>query len=265
MSEIHRPVYSSKLSSGFGALQETRDFLRLWTPGCSTKQLVEIALQQGVFGESTERRILDQVSDVFAPRYMCQDGRPAQQLKTLLAAGCSGADFSQLCFLHTCRVQVMLREFVLGVYWDYVRQHATTIDRDAAMRFIQLGLDTGRMPKRWSDVTIKNNASYILSTCIEFGLLTRVRPGICQFSHFDIRPKVFAYLAHDLHFSGLSDADVVDHPDWNLFGLVSADVHRRLGQGQLDNDALYQYGAGLTTISWRHATMNDFLHAVSQR
>jgi hypothetical protein len=47
--------------------------------------------------------------------------------------------------------------------------------------------------------------------------------------------------------------------------MVAADVHRRLGQGQLDDDALYQYGAGLTTLSWRHATMDAFLHALAQR
>ena len=265
MNEIKAGAYSSKLSSGFGALQETRDFLRLWTPGMTPKVLVDLAVRQGVFGEATERRIYDQVNDVFAPRYMIDDGRPAQQLQVLLSAGCGGVDFAQLCFLHTCRVQVMLREFVLQVYWDYARQRATTIDRAAAMRFIHQGLDTGRMPKRWSDITIKNNAGYLLSACVEFGLLQRVRPGVCQLTAFDLRPKVFAYLAHDLHFSGLSETDVVAHPDWNLFGLVSADVHRRLGQGQLDDDALYQYGAGLTTISWRHTTMNDFLHAVSQR
>ncbi len=265
MSESKLGAYSSKLSSGFGALQETRDFLRLWTPGMTPKALVDTAVRQGIFGEATERRIFDQVHDVFAPRYMIQEGRPARQLQALLSAGCGGADFAQICYLHTCRVQVMLREFVLQVYWDYARQRATTLERAAAMRFIHQGLDTGRMPIRWSDNTIKNNAGFLLSTCVEFGLLQRVRPGVCQLTAFDLRPKVFAYLAHDLHFSGVSDSDLVAPPDWQLFGLVAADVHRRLGQGQLDDDALYQYGAGLTTLSWRHATMDAFLHALAQR
>ena len=80
MSESKLSAYSSKLSSGFGALQETRDFLRLWTPGMTPKVLVDTAVRQGIFGEATERRIFDQVNDVFAPRYMIQEGRPARLL-----------------------------------------------------------------------------------------------------------------------------------------------------------------------------------------
>jgi hypothetical protein len=71
------------------------------------------------------------------------------------------------------------------------------------------------------------------------------------------------YLAHDLHFSGVPNAQLPDHPDWALFGLTPLEVRRLLSGGLLDGHAIYQAGAGLVDISWRHPDLHSLLHELS--
>ena len=81
---------------------------------------------------------------------------------------------------------------------------------------------------------------------------------------FAIRPETALYLAHELHFASLSDAAVVRHPDWRLFGLEGGDVLRVLKTLGHDGHLVIQSSADLVQVSWKYRTMEDCLHALTQ-
>jgi hypothetical protein len=263
MNTVQQKPYTTQLQAGLAMLQETRDLLRIYVPGQTASQLSELALEQNVFPRTTARRAHNIVAEMFAPRYLIESGRPATELQFLLQKGLYPDDFNQLCFLFTARAQTILGEFISQSYWPAVLQGSAQIERSLAEDFVIRGLDSGRMQKRWTASTIKRVSAYILGCLVDFQLLQKPKGNFYPVSRFAIRRKVSIYLAHDLHFAGVPNSILSEHPDWSLFGMSPLEVRRMLSGGLLDDHAIYQYGAGLADISWRHNNMNSLLNELT--
>jgi hypothetical protein len=257
--------YTTQLGAGLGAIQETLGLLHLWSSGMSASALCELAVSGGIFSRATARRTRNLVMEMFAPRFLNDDGRTAAQLKNLVEAKFPHEALSQLFFLQTARAQVILRDFVVDVYWPKYSAGAAFLVREDAERLIFRGLDSGRMAKRWSAEMIERVAQYLVGCCVDFGLLGIGNKVQRPFQRFAARHDVSLYIAHDLHFSGVSDSALIQHRDWLLFGFDPGEVLNRLKTLSNNGHFLIQSSGELVQISWKYRSMNDCLHALTQK
>jgi hypothetical protein len=256
--------YTSQLGAGLGMLSETLDLLRLWESGMSASQLADRAVEVGLFSRTTARRARNLAVEMFAPRYLMNGGSVASRLKLLAEQRVSGEALNQLFFLYTARAHQIFADFVTEVYWPKYSAGAAFLNKDDAKTFIVRAWENGRIAKRWSESVTDNVSGYLIGCCIDFGLVgegTRTQRPIKRFA---IRPETALYLAHELHFASLSDAAVVRHPDWRLFGLEGGDVLRVLKTLGHDGHLVIQSSADLVQVSWKYRTMEDCLHALTQ-
>lgn len=256
-------VYTTQLQAGLGMVEETRILLDLWTPGMTSAQLYQTALDSGRFPTRSARRLRNIVAECFSPRLLTDDGRPATYL-TLLRPSFSSREFEQLLFVHACRANAILADFVRIVYWPaYVSGHDTLSNQDAREFVVRANQD-GRTTKPWSDSTIRRVGGYLTGACADFGLLDRGSRMIRKILHFRIEPRAAIILAYDLHFSGLGDNSVAAHPDWALFGLDRSDVVEELKRLSLKGAFIIQTAGDVTRIGWQCKNMKELSSAITE-
>jgi len=257
--------YTTQLQAGLGMIPETLDLLRLWEPGMLPSQLADRVIEEGLFSRATARRARNIVIEMFAPRFLVDGGEAASRLKVLLDHRISQDALYQLFFLQTARAQRIFNDFVIECYWPRYSVGASSLSTGDASTFIYRALDNGKMLKRWSDTTVKRLATYLMGCCHDFGLLASNRGKNRPIQRFALRPEVALYLAHDIHFAGVSDMGLIQHEDWRLFGLEAQDVIRLLKNLGHDGHLFIQSSADLVQISWKYRTMGECLHAIAQR
>lgn len=259
-----RAPYTAQLQAGLGMIPETLELLRLWEPGMIPARLKERAISEGTFSRATARRARNLVAEMFAPRYLVEAGEPARRLKQLLEQRFPHEAMVQLCFLYTARAQRIFGDFVIEVYWPKYSGGATIVSRSDAEGFVRRALDSGRMAVRWSESTVRRVSGYLLGCCADFGLLAANGRSARTIQRFSIRPEVALYLAHDLHFAGISDSAIPKHHDWLLFGFEPGEVLNRLKTLSQDGHFLVQSSGELVQISWKYRSMNECLHALTK-
>lgn len=257
--------YTTQLGAGLGMIKETLNLLEIWEPNENAARLSEKAVSNGIFSRATARRTRNIVAEMFAPRFLIKNGEPARQLQFLIRRGFPAESISQLLFLHTARAQAIFRGFLIEVYWPKYNAAASGITLEEAERFVYRALDSGRMEKRWADSVVKKNASYLLGCCADFDLLSKSRTHSRAIQRFSIETPVAAYLAYDLHFSGLADSGVIQSPDWMLFGCEFTDVLGVMKGLMLAGHLLVQSSGELVQISWKYRNMEECLDALVKR
>lgn len=257
--------YTTQLQAGLGMIPETLDLLRLWEPGMIPARLAERVIENGLFSRTTARRARNLAVEMFAPRYLGAQGEAAARLKFLQNHRLPHEAIVQLCFLYTARAQRIFGDFVVEVYWPKYSGGAAVVTRNDAEAFVLRALDSGRMAARWSESTVRRVSGYLLGCCADFGLVTDSGRSERTIQRFSIHPDVALYLAHDLHFSGVSDSAIIQHRDWLLFGFDPGEVLNRLKTISNDGHFLIQSSGELVQISWKYRSMNDCLHALTQR
>jgi hypothetical protein len=254
--------YTAELSKGQGLIEETVALLRCWKPGMSTVDLKEEVRNKGIIDRATALRVNDIVGRIFALRYLTEEARPAINLKLLLDLGASVQDLKGVFFLQTCRAHSVLYDFVTEVYWGKYEAGAGYITKSDAISFIERAKNIGLVSPPWSESTTTRIARYLGSALGDFGLAGKDHAGRREILPFRVDKLTSLYLAHDLHFQGISDNSVIEHPDWRLFGLTVRDVRlelERVSGGHI----ILQSSGELTRISWKHKTMEDALRAVA--
>lgn len=258
-------IYTTQLGAGLGMIQEATELLHLWRPDESPTDLKERVVSSGVFSRTTARRARNLVIEMFKPRFLVNGASAANNLKLLVDANQNAEDLSQLYFLYTARAQIVFADFVTEVYWPRYSAGASNLERRHAEEFLRCALDTGRMKTRWSDSVIRRVARYLVGTCTDFGLLGELKRGVRPIKRFVIRPNIALYLAHELHFSGLSDFAITRHGDWRLFGLDGAEVVKELKSLAHDGHFIVQATTELVHIAWKYQIMEECINAIRQR
>jgi hypothetical protein len=256
--------YTTQLQAGLGMLPETLDLLRLWEPGMIPARLAEKVIQDGLFSRTTARRARNLAVEMFAPRYLGSQGEAATRLKFLQENRFPHEAMVQLCFLYTARAQRIFADFVVEVYWSKYSGGAAAVTRNDAESFVLRALDSGRMATRWSESTIRRISGYLLGCCSDFGLVADSGRSERAIQRFSIRPEVALYLAHDLHFAGVSDTAIIQHRDWLLFGFEPGEVLNCLKSLSHDRHFLIQSSGELVQISWKYRSINECLNALTQ-
>ncbi|MDM7986254.1 MAG: DUF1819 family protein [Smithella sp.] len=257
--------YTTQLGAGLGLIPETMALIRLWSPGMNANKLADLAIETGLFSRATARRARNIVAEMFAPRYLTEEGAAAFRIKYLIEKRLPQDALEQIFFLYTARAQQIFRDFVVEVYWPKYAAGAHYLTKDDAEQFIHRALDTGRMCKRWSDEMVKRVSGYLIGCCVDFGLVTEQGRSKRAIQRFAVRKDVALYLVHDLHFSGLSDMATMHHQDWLLFGLEAQEVINQMKNLSQDGHLLIQSMPDLVQISWKYQTMEECLVAITKR
>ena len=255
--------YASRLGAGLGLINETKTLLDLWSPGMSANQLHEAALESGRFPTVTARRLRNIVVECFAPRYLVVEGGPAIYMKRLRPV-LSSAELALLMLLFTCRANSILRDFVLEVYWVRYAGGYTVITNEEARRFIERAIDDRKTTKRWSEKMVRNVAGYLTGCCADYGLLERGQKTSRNILSFRLSSQVAAYLAYELHFSGVGDNALLTHQDWQLFGLAREDVLEEIKRLSLKGLLIVQSAGDVVRISWTPNNMEAFCDVLTQ-
>lgn len=246
--------YTSQLGAGLGLVNETKTLLDLWSAGMSANQLHQVALESGRFPTVTARRLRNIVVECFAPRYLVEGGAPAAHLKQL-SATISTADLAQLMLIFTSRANPILGDFIRQVYWNRYAGGYTQITNDDARMFVERAIDDGLTIKRWSESMVQNVSGYLTGCCADYGMLERGRRTSRRILPVRISPVVAAYLAYELHFSGVGDNALLTHEEWQLFGLAREDVLEEIKRLSLKGFLIVQTAGDVTRISWKHQDM----------
>jgi len=254
--------YTTQLQAGLGLLEETRLLLQVYQPGMSASQLHEAALASGRFPLVTARRLRNIVAECFAPRYM-RDPYVAVRLKSL-ADRFTTAELNQLLFIYTARANLVLADFVRKVYWARYSAGRNDLQLGDARTFVANSVREGKTQKPWSETTIKRISSYLMGCCADYGLLTTTGRNQRTISAYRILPKVAAYLAYELKFSGLGDNQIVSSSDWDLFGLERADVRDQLKRLSLQGLLIFQAASDVVHIGWTYKSMEELIDVVAQ-
>jgi hypothetical protein len=254
--------YTTQLSAGLGLQEETKQLLQIYQSGMSVSQLYEAALVSGRFPLVTARRLRNIVAECFAPRYM-RDPYLAARLKSLVHRFTS-AELNQLLFIYTARSNLVLADFVREVYWARYSAGRNDIELEDARTFVANSVREGKTQKPWSETTIKRISSYLMGCCADYGLLTTTGRNQRSIAAYRILPKVAAYLAYDLKFSGLGDNQIVSSSDWDLFGLERADVRDQLKRLSLQGLLIFQAASDVVHIGWTYKSMEELIDVIAQ-
>ncbi len=254
-------VYTTKLAAGSGAIDETLILLDEWNPGMKPNELLDKVLQEGRFSNISARRLKNIVLECFSHRYLVNDNYPAlilKQLKDQINLG----TFTQFLFLYTARANRMLFDFVTKVYWSAYAGGQRQISNHIANNFVKDANSNGKTERFWSDETIERQAGYLTRTCADFGLLGKGRKSVRSIESFRSTRQIAAFLAYDLHFSGLGDNAVMKAEDWHLFGLGGYDVQQEIASISRTGMFLFQRAGEAVKIGWKYKTMEEVIDGI---
>ena len=267
-STVERPArYTITICKGSSLLNETRLLLGAWRPGEPLKVFHDRVLQSDLLGKTTARRAEDLLRRVFERRFLQPTDQPARMLRRLVGSGPGMIPsvrriFADLCLLYSARLDGLLRDVITEVYWPAARAGQLPFGKRDVLVFIDEAEQAGRVASPWSDAVKTKVARGLLRAMAEFGLLSEPKR-----SRFEIRPfqpddGTIVYLAHELHFAGVTDTLLARHPDWQLYGLQPAEVSAAIDRLTADGWWIAQSGGGLLRISWKHETLEEVVDAL---
>ena len=258
-----RVSYDTNLAMGLGLIPETRRLLEIWRPSVTPAQLHQEILSSGALSNLSAYRLRNIVVRCFGDRYLTNADKPALYLKKLMST-LSSSEFSQLLFLYTCRANPVLADFIRDVYWDTYSGGARELARERATEFVRRAVDDGMTPSRWAEGQIERMGRYLTGACADFGLLGARTSSGRRLSSFRIEKTVVAYLAYELHNSGLGDNAVLSDNDWRLFGLARSDVLDELKRVSYAGWFVVQAAADVVRIGWKYPDMEAVCDVLAQ-
>lgn len=258
-------TYTTALCKGQGMLPETVTLLNEWHPGMESTDLAQHVLETGAIAKGTAGRVKDIVNRVFAPRYLGADEQPVRNLKRLLEAGYGVDELSQILLVYCARTHPDLRDFIVEVYWQRYASGANYLFREDPDVFYRNAYESGKLPHKWTDASRTKIARYLLATLTDFRLLGPAKKDRREIQPFRIAEFTALYLAHELHFAGVSDDALLVHRDWRLFGLEPYDVLQELRGVASRGRFIVQHSGQLLRVAWGFKSMNEFIDAAAER
>ena len=260
---VTQKKYDTNLAMGLGLSQETKALLQAWTAPMDAPALYQEVLSSGLLSQVSAYRLRNIVVRCFGNRYLVNGIEPACNLKKLLPS-LTSTEMAQLFFIYTCRANPVLYDFVRDVYWPSYASAIKFILKKTAENFIRKAIDDNKTMSRWADGQIERLGRYLTGCCSDFGLLGRPSLEGRPIISVHIEQKVFAYLAYELHFSGVGDNALLAHEDWQLFGLAREDVLEEIKRLSLKGLLIVQAAGDVIRISWKQQDMEALCDVLTQ-
>lgn len=254
--------YTIAVSKGSALVEETRTLLRAWDPKESLADFRRRVVSEDLLGKTTAQRADDVVRRVFARRFLLPDDRPARALKRFVESGRLGAFVSDLCLLYAARHDALLRDVITGVYWRAASAGHLVLGPKDVLAFLRDAEEDGRIPERWSGEVKIRVARGVLRALRDFGLLQEHQRSRREIVVHRIDDRTIVYLAHELHFAGLTDASVVEHEDWTVFGLHRSDVVTAMDRLTAEEWWIVQAAGEVVRIAWEYRSMDEVVDAL---
>lgn len=216
---------------------------------------------EGILTKATAKRAEDLVLNVFAPWFLAPSNRAAQTMKALAQANVERQLIKELIFLYKARAEAVLYDFLIERFWNAYNEGALYLQTSEIEEFLRYAQQNGRVERGWAEYTIYRLAAGILWTLKEFGILREEKHLLYAYSPLEISSFTIAYLAYDLHFAGQTDAALVDHPDWRLFGLERARVVERLSELGEQGGLIVQQAGSVVRLTWLYTSLDEVIHA----
>ena len=252
--------YDISLCKGASAIEETRRLLQAWTPGEDEQAFLTRVRESGLLGRQTAHRTHDLVMRVFRPRLLRPNSEPARRLRLVQEQG-NQRVFRELLFLYTARSNALLYDFTVEGFWPAARAGELYLGLDDVQEFLRTASDSGHIPRPWSATTRLKISRGVLGALRDFGFLYEHKRGQREIVAFAPADPTVAYLAYDLHLAGLTDAAVVEHPDWHLFGLSRENLLQRLDGLDERAGLVVQHAGSVVRISWLHGSIDEVINA----
>jgi hypothetical protein len=256
--------YTIAICKGSALLEETKALLRAWNATESTNEFCERVLREDLLGRMTAYRAKDIVRRVFARRYLRPNNQPALLLKRLLERGDPGQLFSDLCLLYSAGNDDLIRDAVTSLYWPALSEGRLALFPAYVVEFLRQAERDGKMEDRWSEQVKLKVARGVLKAMAGFGLLVEVGRSRRELVHFRPTDRTIVFLAHELHFAGSTDAGVVYHRDWQVFGLNGRDVASALDRLSGEGSWLAQVAGSVVRITWKRTNMEEVMDALAR-
>lgn len=254
--------YTLNLAKGAAVLDEMRTLLLNWVPGEDINTYLTHVLASDLLGKRTAKRTRDLVILVFYPRYIANDDRCAQWLKYLLEHSGERDVFREISFVYAARADDLLHDFTIEKFWQSAQ--SGTIQPDAVLEFLSQAVAKKYLKRAWSKQVQTKYARSILGALRDFGLIREERRGRRHVVNYRMTDAGMTYLAHELHFRGLSDAQVVESADWALFGMDRTRVLERLEELGTSAGMFVQRAGSVVRITWSYPTMEAMIDALKR-
>jgi len=150
------------------------------------------------------------------------------------------------------------------LYWPALSEGRLTLAPAHVVEFLRQAERDARIPEAWSEQVKLKAARGVLKAMADFGLLVEVSRGRRELVHFRPADRAIVFLAYDLHFVGSTDAGVVNHQDWALFGLTRRDVASALDRLSGEGWWLAQIAGSVVRITWKHASLEEVADALAR-
>jgi hypothetical protein len=250
--------YHIELCKGTGLIQETLQLLNIYQVGMNRNELTRIAVESNLLVKVTENRIKDIVQRAFYKRYVINDPYVPIYLNTLMKHFSSLDVISQIFLIYTSRANYVLMDFIIQVYWYETRKGSHMLNTVQARKFITDTIKQTDLVQGWSEITQTKVARYIIATLVDFRFLDKDKNLKPVFLH-DVTAN---YLAHELHFNGLSDNAIIEAEEWLLFGYSRYDILKHLERISFQGHFIFQTSGEMVKINWIYKNMGEFTDAI---
>jgi hypothetical protein len=257
-------LYNTNLSKAQGLVPETMAVLSLWEPGMSSAELLERVKATGILGKATATRMRDIVIRGFAQRYLCNQGIPAQILKSLVSGQADRGLLHQILLIYTARHNPVFHDFVTSVYWRKVALGAQSLSRADSRDFVERAVASGKVQPPWTESLRIRVARYLLGTLEDFQMLHANRNGTRRINPPSMLPGTALFLSHDLHFQGIDTSQIPFHADWGLFGIKPGEVLQHLDAAAARGHFQFQNSGALLRIDWQMQTYKELADVLVQ-
>lgn len=254
--------YTIALCKGAALVDETRTLVQHWIPGEEVDHFVDRVLRDNMLARLTAYRTKDIVRRVFARRFLVPTDAPARRLKRLMDHGPRKL-FAEVLFLYAARADPLLYDFTSEVFWPACRRGRSVLTRDDVVAFLAEAADRGLIEQPWSANVQVKIARGVLSTLRDVGFLREERRGHREIVSYYLSDEGAAYLAYELHETGLSDSAMCEHPDWLLFGLDRGRVLGRLDNLAENKGMLVQQAGSVVRITWKYESVEELIDGLA--
>jgi hypothetical protein len=216
---------------------------------------------EGILTKATSKRSEDLVLRVFVPWFLQPNVNGAKILRALAPVTAERQVLQELIFLFKARAEQVLYDYILERFWPAYNDGALYLQPSEIEEFLQFSQESGRVEKSWAKYTQYRLAMGILGALKEVGFIREEKYRLYAYNPIEINPFTVAFLAYELHFASQTDAALVEHPDWRLFGLERARVVERLSELGEQGGLIVQQAGSIVRLTWLYASMDEVIHA----
>ena len=249
------------LIKGTATLDELITLITNWQPAEPPFMYAKRVQSEGILTKETAARATDLVMHAFAAWLLQPDANAAHWLQKLVMRNINRQAFRELIFLYKARSEAVLYDYVIERFWPAYHEGALYLQTGEIVEFLRWGQEIGRIEKPWADYTRERLAHGILGALREVGVLREEKRYLYAYTPLEINSFTLAYLAYELHFAGQTDAALVEHPDWRLFGLERSRVVERLSELGEQGGLIVQQAGSVVRLTWLFASMDEVIDA----